>query len=422
MKNHLTIIIPTFNRYNKLLRLLQYYESHNFPAKIRVLDSSSEEPTSSVLQSLLQSKYVEYVKFPHIISVADKLSKGSENIFTPYSAFCADDDFMTPTGMAECVKFLESRSDYSSAQGRYVGFWIKDGKLSSVHPGYIHGRNIDINNSAAVKRFIHQFSLYKPQLYAVHRTGNLQAFSKIIQTGNLINAEIALLIELLVNYVALVFGKHKVLPIFYYAGESIIDEKSWPTFLPSVEIIASDSKYTDEYCRFIEALALLLSTIQKIDKYEARSQVLKGMDAYLNVFVPSFKKGAIKIMGPPECVKGEEGYPFFNNTSAIEEWRKIEFFLKQSLEMTNAYDLNQHGMLLMGRGDRVGALNSFLRAINLDPEFAMPYQNAGILFLQTGQANKAFQCLAKALEIAPDDRNIVLNTAKLLRTLKLQSS
>ncbi|GEM_PF-3453361 len=58
-------------------------------------------------------------------------------------------------------------------------------------------------------------------------------------------------------------------------------------------------------------------------------------------------------------------------------------------------------MLLLSRGDREGALNSFLKAVDLDPNFATGYQNAGILYLQAGEANKAFQYFVKSLEVAP---------------------
>jgi len=123
-------------------------------------------------------------------------------------------------------------------------------------------------------------------------------------------------------------------------------------------------------------------------------------------------------MGPPECVKGEEGYPFFNNTSAIEEWKRIEFFIKQSLEMTNAYDLNQQGMLLLSRGDREGALQSFFKAVDVDPKLISAHNNIGLLYWEAGDKNKALKYFANAFEVDPTDEKLIANILSVLRTLE----
>ena len=425
MKDHLTIIIPTFNRYKRLLRLLQYFESYNFPAKIRVLDSSSDDHSLQALQKLLSSEHINYIKYPSTIEPDVKFGQGIQDISTPYFVFCADDDFITPSGMHRCIEFLESHPDYSSAQGRYISFWSKNNVPSHILTSYFYGRNIDINSDDVKERLVQQFSLYKPQFYAVHRTDNFRVFFNIVESKNIIQYNFGLLFELLHTYIPIILGKHKVLPIFYGAREPGNAYKN-PDIVP-IQTLTKDPKYADAYSRFIESLTLLLADVHGSDKNKAKSQILAGMDAYLNVFLPQFNGGMIKMNASIEECKGEPGYPFFNNTEAIQEWQRMEFFIRKSLspnneQGNNAPALNQLGLELLNKGDKQGALNAFLKSLESDPNFASGYQNAGILYLQAGDVNKAFQYFVKSLEVAPGDRNIALNTAKFLRTLKIQSS
>ena len=57
--NKVTIIIPTYNRYSLLKRLLKFYESYDFPQNIHILDSSSDSLESDELQNLLTHKKVK---------------------------------------------------------------------------------------------------------------------------------------------------------------------------------------------------------------------------------------------------------------------------------------------------------------------------------------------------------------------------
>ncbi len=338
IKELLTIIIPTYNRYERLERLLNYYKSYNFPAKkIYVLDSSDRGEVSDSLQSLLESENVDYLRYPSDIPSAVKISRGIENVSTLYTILCADDDFITPSGMKKCVDFLELHPDYNSAQGRITAFWIKDNSLHRIAPVQFYGRTIDTNADTPNGRIIQQFSLYQNHLYAVKRTKSLRIWSEVVKStiNEPLNPDsnieiLGSLREILETYVSVILGKHKVLPIFYCARESI---EGSPSIYTEIETVIE--KYPDDYSRFIESLASLLSTVQEIGRHEAKSQILAGMNAYLNVFRPGYNDGAgtgrFKHVPSPEEIKGEAGYPFFDNQEAINEWQRMEFFIKQSL-------------------------------------------------------------------------------------------
>src|SRR3989304_8112867 len=99
LKKKVTIVIPTYNRYDKLSRLLHYFESSGFPINIIVLDSSIDKKKKPEgLQKLLKQQNIEYVDFPSELFLYKKISNGLQKIATPYVVLCADDDFITPAG------------------------------------------------------------------------------------------------------------------------------------------------------------------------------------------------------------------------------------------------------------------------------------------------------------------------------------
>jgi glycosyltransferase involved in cell wall biosynthesis len=83
-----------------------------------------------------------------------------------------------------------------------------------------------------------------------------------------------------------------------------------------------------------------------------------------------------------------------------------------------ARELNQQGEDLFSKDNIEGALNAFTRAIEINPNFATAHNNLGVLYLQTGEAQKAVDHFAKALEIDPDDRDTILNCGELFKSLE----
>jgi tetratricopeptide (TPR) repeat protein len=222
------------------------------------------------------------------------------------------------------------------------------------------------------------------------------------------------LIEVLPVFISVIRGKYKTLPTFYGAREQI--ENSDGATSVKLSVIAKHSKYADEYSSFVESLASLLSGVESVQRKSAKAEILRGMDAYLNVFTPSCRSGVIRqIPASLDEVKGEDGYPFFNNKSAINEWQRMEYFIKESVSKNWANELNQRGESLFRKGDREGALNAFTRTLKVDPDSAMAYNNLGVLSLECGEREKALAYFEKALKIDPDDQSIIMNVIDILR-------
>ncbi len=97
-------------------------------------------------------------------------------------------------------------------------------------------------------------------------------------------------------------------------------------------------------------------------------------------------------------------------------------FSNENLELKErkkiySHAMNQLGTDLFKRGYIKAALNTFLRSAEADPNAAKACNNLGVLYMQSGERNKALPYFARALELSPDNPHISLNVAELLKSL-----
>lgn len=111
MKSLITVIIPTYNREDKILRaiksvLAQTYEN----VEILVIDDSSQDNTKEIVTNFIEQKklhnIVTYIKnknnlgSPATRNVGIKIAKGE------YIAFLDDDDFFFPDKLEKQIQYL----------------------------------------------------------------------------------------------------------------------------------------------------------------------------------------------------------------------------------------------------------------------------------------------------------------------------
>lgn len=126
-----TLIVPTMNRTEFLLRLLQYYSAKNFQNKILVGDSSSEEEydqCASRLERLNLPLDVERYHYPGLGCFAVTYNL-IQKVTTPYAAFLPDDDFLVPESIEKMIDFMVGHKDYSSCWGKTAIFEV-DGDMA----------------------------------------------------------------------------------------------------------------------------------------------------------------------------------------------------------------------------------------------------------------------------------------------------
>lgn len=203
--SQLTIIIPTYERHNFLIRSMEYWRE--FVGRIIIIDSSIN-PSELRLAGLCDYMHVPGMSF------TDKLSFAINKIETKYCALCADDDFHAFDALDRAVSFLDDHRDFASVQGHYIAFW-QDEKIE-YGIGYDHIHEYVIDNDDPVIRMTDAMRNYMHQIYAVHRTSNLDLTADACRGINHFGA-----IELNFTLVPMMTGKHQVLPMFYSAREAL---------------------------------------------------------------------------------------------------------------------------------------------------------------------------------------------------------
>lgn len=272
MQNNLTIIVTTYKRYDYLKRLLSFYFSYNIDINIVVLDSTPYYPHDEELIDFLSHHNVDWRRYDADIFFAYKIADGVNYIETDYAVLCADDDFLIPPSLEECVNFLINNLDYTSAHGLY--FLHHNSKYEFyLSPLYNKGRSSEHDHaSARVTSYLSGENHYYP-MYAVHRTPMLQMSWN--ETKKYVCDEG--LSELFPCSISLSHGKMKVLPIFYSSREP--NDFSWTDgFLDEINAkIYSDNKIRNA----VTGIGKHLSMVDSIDIEEAESIALHAFQRQL---------------------------------------------------------------------------------------------------------------------------------------------
>jgi glycosyltransferase domain-containing protein len=127
---NISILIPTKDRPDFILRILKYYLSSNFSGKILIGDSSCDK-----LFSINDSNIVKYkangltIEHYHDVNLtAGKMSFFLANkVTTSYSLMVSDDDIFLTSCISVCINFLENNADYSAVHGKSLLIGIDKG-------------------------------------------------------------------------------------------------------------------------------------------------------------------------------------------------------------------------------------------------------------------------------------------------------
>ena len=220
MEQQCTIIIPTFNRPDRLRRLLHYYSNKQITNPFLILDSSNPVNKKINLETLNQIDLDLRYEYFDVRTPFEKFLLGMPFVLTEFCVFCADDDVLLPEAVDESVQFLRDHSDYSLCHGYYFNF-SEDQNYSLLSVDYT-GKGIDGGNP--LRRVYTLMSRFEATFYGVHRTRSFQA--ALAQTKKL---ELLLYKELVVAAWILVSGKSHRLPRFYCGRntEAILSHSYW---------------------------------------------------------------------------------------------------------------------------------------------------------------------------------------------------
>lgn len=234
MRDRLTVLVLTYNRYPLLSRLLRYYQSCGSPFPMLILDSSSDAQGSEGLAGWLRAPGMTHVPYDPAISPTAKLDDGVRRVTTPYVLVWADDDLMVPRTMAEAVRFLEAHPDFSAAHGVSGVFDVGVGRGRQVHAGVAPYAQQSYLDETASQRLPHYLKDYSTLFYSVQRRAALSANLRLYQATGLGGSDTAgpvhrsdWWVELVLACLAVIRGKVKRLDRLYMLRERHASTDSW---------------------------------------------------------------------------------------------------------------------------------------------------------------------------------------------------
>lgn len=214
MPRDITLLIATKDRAEFIIRLLRYYRDVGFEGKITIGDSSAPEQTQAIqeeIDAVHKQLAVTCQVFPAELSVGQIIRRQLESVSSPYVVFLGDDDYLVPSGLEACVRFLGRSPTYHAAHGRGALFILKQngayGDFRGVGP-YPQGK---VEAEAASERLSVYLGNYFMVLFSVHRTESFQRMYRDVGlTPNLLFAN-----ELLPCCLSVVLGRVKALEDCY---------------------------------------------------------------------------------------------------------------------------------------------------------------------------------------------------------------
>jgi glycosyltransferase domain-containing protein len=283
-----SLIIPTMNRPELLLRLIHYYHGLGFSGRILIGDSSEEKvflETAELLNAYVDKLFVDHRHLPRH-SVSEVVSVLAEDVTTDYVALLPDDDFLTPSGIGECVSFLNSNPQYVAAHG--IGVLVSseggdcrriDGACSYPQPR--------LDGETAAERLDAHLAGYSVSLFSVHRaTVWKRMYSPVakVQRPHDVSDK-SFVDELIPCCLSVVCGKIKQLDRLYLVRQVHEDRYLLPTWFKWI----SSEKWLPSYTYFRQCLAQEIAGTDLVSQEAAADLVDEVFASYLQESI-SFHK------------------------------------------------------------------------------------------------------------------------------------
>lgn len=274
-ESKVTLLVPTKNHSDLLIRLLKYYSSTNFQGYICIGDSSDDghlHATREVIQKLQGGLNIVHREYPGL-NISACMTELASLVTTEYVAALMDDDFLVPRSLGQCALFLEGHPGYSAAYGMAILFGLNSHGAYGDFVWADRYLQRPIEGETGAERLLDHLSNYSVTLFSVHRVESWLGMWK--------NASRAparpISEELLPGCLSVIPGKIKELGCLYLLRQihnrralhhDIFDE-------------LTSSAWSSSYEIFRDCLAGALAQQDAISLDEARAVVRKAFWSYL---------------------------------------------------------------------------------------------------------------------------------------------
>ncbi len=255
-----TIVIPTHNRHGYLKRSIEFYSKKGI--NVIIVDS-----TLQTYPENLRNTSIDYYHLPGM-PMPQKLSFAMDKVGSKFVVFCADDDFILLSSVETCIKFLNSNSDFTSAQGNSITY-KKNRKYKwgiEFNPLY-DIPELEISSSNAFDRLSKLFHPYRTIFSAVHYTKIMREAYRDIDPG----VKNLFLNEYITAIIPIINGKHIELPLLYQVRESAEDSGDKTT--ENLDVIFQSHSYDSEREIFLDYLAKKISGVLCINILESKNNL-----------------------------------------------------------------------------------------------------------------------------------------------------
>ena len=276
----ISILIPTINRPEFIIRLLNYYHKVKCPYWLLIADSSDESRFSQTARRVTELKNHLKIRHVHCSNETFGFSLGKlvNMVETPYAVYTADDDFLVPNGLEVCADFLGHNFTYSSAHGYSILFNLNCsgpyGEIQGVSR-YCQG---SLENDLASHRLESYANNYFVNIFSLQRTENWKKIAAVMPNI----PEKSFAGEIYPCFMSIVQGKVKELDCFYLVRQghdrrySLLSSYDWvldPAWNPSYQII-----YKELYQEIMKQDHQPLSEAQSFVKKVLWSYIMKGLE------------------------------------------------------------------------------------------------------------------------------------------------
>jgi glycosyltransferase domain-containing protein len=269
------LLVPTMNRSEFVIRMLAYYAQVGFTGRIAIGDSSNADHvqrTRDAIRSVEGSLDVAYAEYPRA-GLGACLAKLLDHVSTPYAATLPDDDFLIPSSLEQCARFLSEHPDYAAAHGVGVSVSLDTNGLHGHVTQCTYYPQPVIEAETAAERLDDHLGHYTVSMFSVHR---LDTWRRMLQNVHL-QEDASFSAELLPCCHSVVAGKVKELDCLYVVRQN----HNLRYELPDAFDWLTGPKWRSSYQIFLEDVSQALAERDGVTLEEAGSVVKRAFKQYL---------------------------------------------------------------------------------------------------------------------------------------------
>lgn len=172
----ISLIIPTLNRSEFVIRYLYYLSENGFNGSVFIGDSSDQwhfDQTKRVAEKLRRNFEIIHNYYPGF-TINDCIDAMLPLVKTPYAMYINDDDILVLPTVKKCIDFLSKNPEYSAATGIAVHCHLescgKKQKIYTVRKGKLN----KLESNTGAKRLIELLNDYSVVAFSVARTVQLR--------------------------------------------------------------------------------------------------------------------------------------------------------------------------------------------------------------------------------------------------------